>query len=216
MTRARRCCPSLQPTSPPDTPPCRPILAAVTEQRKATVADPATGEEDPQGPPLTIKKTHRGAHLRRRRRPAGRTPGSRPARPPANAVAPPPPPVTATVGADARSPRCPWPTPPGPRSGRPSPPTAATAPSRHRHLLPPCRHAPTLRPAPAGPSRGRKVPRRRQHWPGFARQYVEAAARGGRKEEGGSGGGARVSPRRSRESRGRERGSFPSVFYFRK
>ena len=128
-------------TSPPDTPLCRPISAAVTKQRKATIADPATGEEDPQGPPLTTKKTHRGAHLRCRRRPAGGTPGSLLARPPATAAAPPPPPAAATVGADARSPRCPWPAPPGPRSGRPSPPTAATAPSRHRRLLPPCCHS---------------------------------------------------------------------------
>ena len=57
------------------------------------------------------------------------------------------------------------------------PPSAAAVLPRPE---PTSRHRPTLRPGPAGPSRGRKVPRRRQHWPGFARQYVEAAARGGR------------------------------------
>ncbi|XP_048552699.1 basic proline-rich protein-like [Triticum urartu] len=175
---------------PPDTPLCRPASAPSTEPRKATNTAPATGKEFPPGPPPTPEEAHRGVQLRRRRRLAGGTPGNRAARPPATAAAPPPLPAMATAEADARSPPCSWPAPPGPRSGRmpigstPPEPTAphhASAPS-YRHpqpaspppaaaAAPPCLEESAAPPPDLG-SRDRR--------PGWGKEEHPAAARAGR------------------------------------
>ena len=108
----------------------------------------------PQVQPPNAKNTHRGAHLPCRRRPAGGTTESRPARPPATSAAPPPPPAEATVGADARSPRRPWPSPAGPRSGQ----TPPSEPSAHHLRCSPFTPPPTTRGAAASCRRHAAAP----------------------------------------------------------